>query len=132
MAAQEQEKTILIVDDDDDLASALARMLQAEGYGVLRAADGAEGVSMASEHAPDLILLDYMMPVKNGFDACRELRNLPGLDEVPILALTAYGQNIGETYGLGGSDAESHVNGFIEKPYEPNVLLERVASALRS
>jgi len=124
-------KNILVIDDDDDFAEALTFILQSEGYSVRRASNGDEGVAMATESAPDLILLDYMMPVKSGFEACIELRAQSGLDNVPILALTAFGRDIGETHGLGGVTGVAKVDGFLEKPVEPNVLLKRVAEALQ-
>ena len=130
MSGPAPEKTILIIDDDDDFAEAIQTLLEHEGYRVRRAAEGDEGVAMAMEVRPDLILLDFMMPVKSGFETCRELRNLSEMKSVPILALTAYGRDIGETHGFGGVDGLAHVDGFLEKPVEPNVLLSRTATVL--
>ena len=122
--------TVLIVDDDDVHAGAIERVLEANGYGVRRAADGAEGVRQASEAPPDLILLDFMMPGKDGFAACREMRTLEHLRRVPILALTAFGQDIGEVHGLARAREAGWIQEFMEKPVEPNVLLERMAALL--
>lgn len=130
MAGQAQGKRILFMDDDEDFTSALSHVLRQAGYIVRWAQDGEQGVRMAEEEPPDLIILDYMMPLKSGFEACRELRQMPRLRDVPILALTAFGRNIGETHGPSGQQAAAHVRDCLEKPVEPNVLLERVAQAL--
>jgi two-component system phosphate regulon response regulator PhoB len=123
-------KTILFVDDDDELREALSLMLERAGHRVQRAANGEQAVRLAAEEPPDLILLDFMMPEKSGFDASRELRRLPGLEEVPIIVLTAFGQNIGEIYGLPQADPSSNIVEYLEKPVEINILLERVNQAL--
>jgi DNA-binding response OmpR family regulator len=122
---------ILLIDDDDDLAGALAIMLEAQGYRVVRAGDGEIGLRVARHERPDLILLDFMMPTMDGFDTCRQLRAIEGLCEVPILAMTAFGQNIGELYGLTG-EGKPAVDDFMEKPVEPNILFERVAGLLEA
>lgn len=132
MSAQTTGKKILFIDDDDDLVAALSIMLESAGYHVHRAADGDEGLRMAAEEKPDLILLDFMMPVKSGFATSQELRQIEALRDVPILVLTAFGQNIGEIYGLSPQEARLHIQGCLEKPVEPNVLLERIAEALAS
>jgi len=129
MSGQSDEKTILIV-DDDDLASVMTHLLESRGYRVRRASDGEEGVRMAREQPPDLILLDFMMPVKDGFDACREIRSSPEAGGVPIVALTAFGQDIGEIHGLTRGGDAAAIQDFLEKPVEPNVFLERIALAL--
>lgn len=130
MAVQTFGKTILFVDDDDELREALSLMLERAGHRVQRAANGEQAVRLAAEEPPDLILLDFMMPEKSGFDASRELRRLPGLEEVPIIVLTAFGQNIGEIYGLPQADPSSNIVEYLEKPVEINILLERVNQAL--
>ncbi len=121
---------ILVIDDDEDLARALAIMLKAQGYRVLHAGDGEVGLRVARQERPDLIILDFMMPTMDGFDTCRQLRQIDGLRDVPILAMTAFGQNIGEVYGLS-SGGKRAIDDFMEKPFEPNILFERVAGLLR-
>jgi len=123
-------RRILIIDDDDALTGALVRLLQAEGYGVRRAADGEEGIRLAVQEPPDLILLDFMMPLKTGFDVCEDIQNIASLRDVPVLVMTAFGQDIGETHGVSMQKPPANIRGRIEKPFEINVLLERVASAL--
>ena len=121
--------SILFVDDDDDFAFAISRLLESAGYDVRLAANGEEALEAAREESPDLVLLDLLMPIKSGFDTCHELKAIEGMAGVPVLGLTAFGRNIGETHeansqqGLGLDDC-------LEKPVEPNVLLERIAAAL--
>ena len=121
---------ILFIDDDDDLVSALSDALVGAGYRTRRASNGDQGIRLAQQERPDLILLDWMMPVKSGFEACVELRRIPSLNDVPIIVLTAFGQNIGEVYGLS-SGGKRALDDFMEKPFEPNILFERVAGLLR-
>jgi len=130
MAEPAAGKQILIVEDDDDIATAFARIFEAEGYVVRRAADGEEGLALAREGRPDLVLLDLMMPVKDGVSTCRELKQLPGLRDVPVIVLTAYGEDVAELYGEEGGKTASCVFSRLEKPVEPNVLLEHVSRAL--
>ena len=130
MPGQTDGKRILLVDDDEDLTSALSRLLEKAGYIVRCATNGDEGLRMAEEEPPDLIILDFMMPVKNGFETCCELHQIPRLHDVPIIVLTAFGQNIGEIHGFTQEDARLHIRNCLEKPVEPNVLLARVAQAL--
>ncbi len=129
MAAKKDAPTVLFIDDDVDLVHALSSVLEHEGYRVRHAPDGEVGVAMAAEQRPDVIILDFMMPAKNGFEACCELRQLDSLKDVPIVALTAFGQDIGEVYGLGRGDTLG-VQDYLEKPVEFNVLLERLATVL--
>ncbi len=130
MASKKPMTTILFIDDDEDLVYALSRILEGKGYCVHHASDGEVGVRMAAEERPDLIILDFMMPVKNGFEALLELRQIDGMAGVPVLALTSFGQNIGEIHGLRRGDGKPQVQDCLEKPVEPNVFLDRVASAL--
>ncbi len=122
--------TVLFVDDDEDFVYALSKLLEGEGYRVRHAPDGDAAVRMATEEPPDLIILDFMMPVKNGFEALLELRAIDATADVPILALTSFGQDIGRIHGLGQSDEQPLVQDCLEKPVEPNVLLDRVASVM--
>jgi len=124
------KRRVLIIDDDDDFALAIVRVLKEEGYEVRRVADGEQGVAAAIEEAPDLILLDFMMPIKDGFDACKELRAIPALRRVPIVAVTAFGQDIGIVYGTDREASPFDIQDCLEKPVEVNVLLQRMADLL--
>ena len=130
MGPAKAARRILIVDDDEALTGALAPLLRSEGYRVRSAADGEEGIRLASEDPPDLILLDFMMPLKNGFDFCGDMQNIACLRDVPVLVMTAFGQDIGEIHGVSMQKPPANIRGRLEKPFEANVLLERVVSAL--
>ena len=115
---------ILIVEDDAGLVMALSDLLHAEGYDVETASTGTEGLERASAEGFDLIVLDVMLPGKNGFDVCRDLRG-HGID-TSILMLTARGQVIDKVLGLklGADD-------YLTKPFEPLELLARLEALLR-
>ena len=81
-------KKILSIEDEARLQEAMAAKLESDGYEVLSAFDGETGIKMAQEHKPDLILLDLILPKKDGFEVLEELKAKPGLPAVPILALT--------------------------------------------
>jgi two-component system alkaline phosphatase synthesis response regulator PhoP len=116
--------SILLVEDEPGLVLILTDLLTTEGYSVDHAGDGVTGLSRASTEAFDLILLDVMLPGKNGLDVCRELRQ-QGRD-VPVLMLTAKTQLIDRVVGLklGADD-------YITKPFEPPELLARIEALLR-
>ena len=119
-------KTILVVEDDHDLCSLLEYNLSRAGYEV-RIANQVDGtLDMAQNLGPDLVLLDVMLPDGDGFDLCRLLRADKALAEVPILFLTARGEEVDRVLGLeiGGDD-------YITKPFSPRELVARVKAHLR-
>jgi two-component system alkaline phosphatase synthesis response regulator PhoP len=115
---------ILVVEDDEVIRMALADRLQSEGYRVEFAKDGEEGFTTATQNAFDLVVLDIMLPRKNGFDVCRDIR-MAGM-VVPILMLTARGQTIDKVLGLkiGADD-------YLTKPFDAMELLARIEALLR-
>jgi DNA-binding response OmpR family regulator len=116
---------ILIVEDEPEIAFALASDLRLDGYDVEVASDGAAGLQRGSEPGWDLILLDVMLPKKDGFDVCRELRK-SGV-ETPILFLTARTHEAEKVLGLDlGADD------YITKPFSPRELRARIRARLRS
>jgi DNA-binding response OmpR family regulator len=115
---------ILIIEDETPMRTALADVLEAEGYRVLTAADGESGLHRAVEEKPDLVLLDIMMPKLDGYEVCAELRRLG--HAVPILMLTAKGQVEDRVAGLDvGADD------YLVKPFSTEELLARVRALLR-
>ena len=115
---------ILIIEDELPMRTALADVLAGEGYRVLTAADGEEGLRRALDEHPDLILLDLMMPRLDGYAVCAELRRLK--NPVPILMLTAKGQLEDRVKGLDlGADD------YLRKPFSTEELLARVRALLR-
>ena len=131
MSPSERVHTILFIDDDEDLINALSVALEhAGGFQVRHALDGEEGLRMAQQSRPDLIILDIMMPGKDGFETGMELSKIDRLRDVPILVLTAFGENIGVLHGMDGVEWPFNVKGFIEKPVEFNVFLQQISSVL--
>ena len=118
-------KRILVVDDERDIVDLIAYNLRKEGYDVSSAYDGKEGLER-SIPAPDLIILDLMMPVLDGFEACRQLRKNPVTAHVPIIFLTASSREVDEVLGL-----ELGADDFIQKPISPRKLLARVRAIMR-
>ena len=117
-------KTILVVEDEANIVDILTFNLDREGYAVLAAYDGQEGLSLAREKKPDLILLDLMLPKLNGFDVCRALREEG--DTVPILMLTAREEERDKILGL-----ELGADDYITKPFSIRELMARVKSNIR-
>ena len=119
-----QRKTLLIVDDDQDLRGAIAEQLQAESFDTVEAATAAEGVRLAREAKPDLILLDVDLPDMDGREACRRMRQ-DGV-ATPVIMLTAADTDDDAVRGL-----DSGANDYVTKPYKFAVLLARIRAQLR-
>ncbi len=115
---------ILIVEDEPDMVTGLRDTFEFEGYEVIVARDGEEGLKKALEEKPDLIVLDLMLPKMSGLDVCRNLRR--NSFEAPILMLTARGQELDKVLGL-----EVGADDYITKPFGLNELLARVRAHLR-
>src|SRR6058998_3742119 len=113
---------ILIVDDEPEIVRGLEDNLRFEGYQTLTAANGADALAVAAREAPDLIVLDLMMPVVSGWDVCRTLR-ARGID-VPIIMLTARGEEAERVRGL-----ELGADDYLTKPFSLRELLARVRGA---
>lgn len=109
---------ILIVDDEQDIVESLSFMLQAKGYETICAYDGEEGLKLAKEAAPDLIMLDVMMPKINGYKICRLLKYDAKYKNIPIIMLTARSQESDKTIG-----EETGADEYITKPFEFNDVL---------
>lgn len=117
---------ILLVDDDQDILDILSFNLQKEDYEVSTATNGNEAVEYAKELIPDLIVLDRMMPHKNGEDACKELRAIPELKDTAIIFLTALADEENEIFGL-----EVGADDYISKPIKPKLFISKVKATLR-
>jgi DNA-binding response OmpR family regulator len=115
---------ILIVDDEPEMVRGLEDNLHFEGYQTVAAPDGRRGLALALSEAPDLILLDVMMPGMSGWDLCRELRRR-GLD-VPVIMLTARGEEVDRVLGL-----ELGADDYVTKPFSLRELMARIRAVLR-
>jgi DNA-binding response OmpR family regulator len=115
---------ILVVEDDASILTGLADLLEAEGYDVATARDGEEALRAFGREKPALILLDIMIPEKNGYEVCRDIRRQD--EKTPILMLTAKGQEVEKVVGL-----ESGADDYIVKPFGVGELLARIRAQLR-
>ena len=116
---------ILVVEDEHNINDLIVYNLKAEGYETISAEDGEKGLILAIEQKPDLVLLDVMLPGKNGFDICKELRNEYQF-KAPIIMLTAKAEEIDKVLGL-----ELGADDYITKPFSLRELMARVKAALR-
>lgn len=119
-------QTILVVDDEKDLLDLIEYNLKKEGFDVLKAENGEQGIKIAQEHRPDLILMDIMMPKMDGIQAVEILRKDESLRNMPIIFLTARGDEKTEVQGLdmGGDD-------YITKPISTTKLISRIKAVMR-
>ena len=118
--------TILLVEDEAALITLLRYNLEKEGFRLVEAHDGEEALVVAKEEQPDLILLDWMLPLLSGLHVCRQLRREPATRETPIILLTARSEETDKVRGL-----ESGADDYITKPFSPAELLARVRAVLR-
>jgi DNA-binding response OmpR family regulator len=118
--------TVLVVDDDPVIQKLLRVNFEMEGYDVLSAADGAEGLDQARAGSPDVIILDVMMPKMNGLEVLAALKADAGTDTIPVILLSAKAQAGDVQAGLDrGADA------YVTKPFDPLDLLERVGQFVK-
>ena len=117
-------KRILVIEDEPQMLLGLRDNLELEGYEVATAADGDEGLQKAGSFQPDLVILDVMLPRKNGFDVCRELRARG--TSTPVVMLTARNQETDKVLGL-----ELGADDYVTKPFSITELLARVRAVLR-
>lgn len=117
---------VLSVEDDEDIQELIRHNLQREGYDVISASDGEEGLNMAKSDSPRLILLDLMMPGLDGLEVCRRLKSDPVSMEIPIIMLTAKSEDSDIITGL-----ELGADDYLTKPFSPKVLIARIRSLLR-
>ncbi|CAN5341289.1 response regulator transcription factor [soil metagenome] len=118
------KESILVVEDNQDLVNLLEINLRDEGYEVILAMDGVEGIEKFKSADPSLILLDVMLPKKDGFDVCKEIRSVN--KQIPILMLTAKSEEVDKVLGL-----EIGADDYMTKPFSIRELLARVKAILR-
>ena len=117
---------LLLVEDDRALADLLMWHFDREGYDIVRTADGDEALLLAEERVPDLVILDWMIEGVSGIEVCRRLRRRPATAHVPIIMLTARGEESDRIRGL-----ETGADDYVTKPFSPRELLARVGAVLR-
>jgi len=119
-------KKVLIADDEPDILEIIQFNLQAEGYEVITAKNGDEALEMAKKHQPNLIILDVMMPYKNGIEVCNILRSQPAFKETLIIFLSALSDESTEVRGL-----ETGADDYLTKPISPKILVSKVNALFR-
>ena len=116
---------ILIAEDERDIRELVSLSLQFGGYTVVQAANGAEAVEQAQKELPDLILMDVRMPKMTGYDACRRIKAMPELRDIPVVFVSAKGQESEIQTGL-----EAGAEEYILKPFAPDELIKQVQAVL--
>jgi len=119
-------KTILVIEDNNDIRENTCELLELEGYKVIPALNGKTGLSLATEHLPDLILCDIMMPEANGYEVFDGLQANPATRAIPFIFLTASAEKKEVAAGL-----EMGASGYIRKPFDPEELFEAVKQSLK-
>ena len=119
----ENKPKILIVDDEENICELVRLYIEKEGFDAIIANDGQEAVAKFNKEKPDLILLDIMLPIKDGWQVCREIR---AQSKVPIIMLTAKGETFDKVLGL-----ELGADDYVVKPFEPKELIARIRAVLR-
>lgn len=121
-----KKSKILLVDDEIDLVEMLQGRLGLNNYEVITANDGAVCLNKTQTEAPDVILLDLVMPGMDGYEACRRLKEMPEAKDIPVILFTA-------SYATGVEEKAKELDAFdyIVKPFEPEELLEKIRRALR-
>jgi len=123
-------KYILIVDDDPDLVETVSMMLESKGYEVGKAYDGIEGEEAIKKRRPDVLILDVMMPRKNGYELCKELKSNKWTQEIPVILLTAVGDAVPTTSYSHADGMAVEAEDFIPKPVDAATLVEAVERLL--
>jgi two-component system, cell cycle response regulator DivK len=114
-------KRVLVVEDTEDNRQIIRDLLTSAGYEMIEATNGEQGVAMAAEHRPDLILMDIQLPVLDGYEATRRIKANPALRHIPVIAVTSY--------ALSGDEErtrEAGCDAYVAKPFSPRLLLAKV------
>ncbi len=119
-------KYVLIVDDDPDMVETVGMMLESKGYEVGKAYDGIEGEESIRKRRPDVLVLDVMMPRKNGYVLCAELKKNKETMDIPIILLTAVGEAVPTTTYSHADGKATAAEDYIAKPVDAQVLVESI------
>lgn len=120
------DSNILVVEDEPAIREMLRATLERSGYKVMEAADGLQAERVMGDDRPDMILMDWMLPGTSGLDLTRRLRRDPGLREIPIIMLTARGEEASKVAGL-----DAGVDDYVTKPFSPRELMARIKAVMR-
>jgi two-component system phosphate regulon response regulator PhoB len=121
-----QHPSVLVVEDEAPLVTLLRYNLEKEGFSVSEAHDGEEALMHLREAAPDAVLLDWMLPRASGLEVCRQIRRVPAWRDLPVLILTARGEEGDRVRGL-----DSGADDYIVKPFSPSELIARLRAVIR-
>ena len=121
-----QAPLVLVVEDEAALVTLLRYNLEREGFRVAEARDGEEAMLQIAEQMPDLVVLDWMLPLMSGIEVCRQLRRLPETRRLPIVMLTARGEEGDKLRGL-----DAGADDYVTKPFSPSELIARLRAVLR-
>ncbi len=124
------KKTILLVDDEPDLTIVLKQNLLMEGYDVEIAYNGVEAIEKVKAKIPDAIVLDVMMPEKDGFEVCSELKNDDRYADIPIIMLTAVSDHVSSTQYSHAHGMDMEADDYLAKPASPEQIIESLESLL--
>ncbi|MFC1799946.1 response regulator transcription factor [Candidatus Eisenbacteria bacterium] len=117
---------VLVIDDEEYIQHILNFSFGAEGYDVVTAADGEEGIKKAKSEKPDIIVLDIMMPKMDGYEACKRLKTDPSTKSIPVILLTAKGREVDRKLG-----SQAGADDYVVKPFSPGRLIERVEGMMK-
>jgi DNA-binding response OmpR family regulator len=124
------KKYVLIVDDDPDLVETVSMLLESKGYEVGKAYDGIEGEEAIKQRRPDVLVLDVMMPRKNGYQLCKELKANKWTSDIPIVLLTAVGDAVPTTTYSHAEGMSIEAEDFLPKPVDAQTLVQSVERLL--
>ena len=122
---------ILLIDDDPDFVESTKLVLESKPYEVITAYNGNEGLAKARKEKPDLIILDIIMPFKDGFNAAEDLKKDLELKKIPVIMLTSFAENVGQTTLSVSQGLTLDTEDYIDKPVAPQELLRRVEKLLK-
>jgi two-component system alkaline phosphatase synthesis response regulator PhoP len=121
-----KKKRILLIEDEEDIAALIKLQAELSGYKLHVEVDGINGYRAIEREKPDLVILDVMLPGENGLDICRKMRNIPDLKNIPVIILSAKGEELDVVLGL-----ELGADDYVPKPFSPKVLFSRIKAVLR-
>ena len=119
-------KHIILIEDEEDIASLIKLQAEIHGYRLDVEIDGLNGFLAVKREKPDLVILDIMLPGKNGFDVCRKIKSDPELKDIPVIILSAKGDEIDIVLGL-----ELGADDYVTKPFSPKILFSRAKAVMR-